>query len=70
MTSDPTETQEEPQPDDEKYGGPVKTEVFNQEFNGQRWVGTRVVHTGPDRHDEVPDGKQCRCGWMKIGIIE
>lgn len=47
---------------DEQYGGPI--EVRREDG----WV--RMVHTGPDLHDEVPPGKQCRCGWMNIGIVE
>jgi hypothetical protein len=47
------------------YGGEVKWRT--DMTGGGMW--TRAVHVGPDLHDEVPAGEQCRCGWMNIGVF-
>lgn len=50
------------------YGGDIKTvEVRNDDGLLLGWV---VEHVGPDLHEQVPPGEQCRCGWMNLGVVE
>lgn len=47
-----------------QYGGPVRW----AESEGDDGVWVHVEHVGPDEHDTVPPGAQCRCGWLNIGV--
>lgn len=55
-----------PTADREHYGGVIRWVTVDTLDGGTM---TSAEHVGPDLHDQVPDGEQCRCGWLKIGLL-
>lgn len=50
-----------------EYGGEIGWEPILDATGRQ--CGIRCVHVGPDLHDTIPPGEQCRCGALATGII-
>lgn len=50
-----------------EYGGPVTWEPILMDG---RQIGWWRVHVGPDEHETVPEGEQCRCGWINLGVVD
>lgn len=48
----------------QQFGGEIT--MIRHDHVGSFSFSLEIEHVGPDRHDEVPYGCRCRCGWTHL----